>query len=246
MPKRQRLVLSIIFIKMGLNKRLISSDAPLQPTALDPFADNSGLMFHRFDTDLCSEGGSQCFGNGSLSSTRTKGTKSIRLSGTDNRFSSPGNFTFSQSVDRSLSLWVRADSDGGGITAHGYASHWRMCLNTSATTGVLGVSHYNGSYHFITAGSSRMSHNTWHHVVLLSEGSGTTGTKNNLTLFLDGSKYTSQSSTNTYGIGGAHTTKNLGRDVNAGYFTGYVDHMRVFNRLLTDAEVNYLRTSDTW
>lgn len=215
-------------------------------TALDPFADGSGLMFHRFDSDLCSEGGSQCFGNGTLSTTRTKGTKSVRLNLTDNRFSSPGNFRFLWSEDKTLSLWVRADSDGGGITAHSHSADWRICMSTSSTTGVLGVSHYNGSYSYITAGTSRMSHNTWHHVVFMSDGSGSLGTKNTMTLFLDGTKYTTNTSTNTYGLGGAHTTKNLGRDVNAGYFTGYVDHMRVFNRLLTDAEVNYLRTSDTW
>ena len=233
---------------MSLSKKeiIFQGAAGPVPTALDPFGDESGLMLHRFDSDLCSEGGSQCFGNGTLSTTRIKGTKSVRLNLTDNRFSSPGNFRFLWNEDKTLSLWVRAVADGGGITAHSYANHWRICMNTSSTTGVLGVSIYNGSYEFITAGTSRMSHNTWHHVVFMSEGSGSSGTKNNLTLFLDGTKYTSQSSTNTYAIGGAHTTKNLGRDVNAGYFNGYVDHMRVFNRLLTDSEVNYLRTGDNW
>ena len=62
-----------------------------------------------------------------------------------------------------------------------------------------------------------------------------------MTLNVDSTKYTTNSSTGSIG---AWIERGIGRDANAGYFNGYMDTLRAFNRILTDAEVDYIRLND--
>jgi hypothetical protein len=48
----------------------------------------------------------------------------------------------------------------------------------------------------------------------------------------------------TTGSIGAWIVRGIGRDANAGYFNGYMDHLRAFNRILTDSEVSYIYNND--
>lgn len=136
---------------------------------------------------------------------------------------------------KAFSFWFRTTGAGSGATQHMILSYgvalqnssWRISINA----GLLGI--------FSNGGDSVSTSNTyndgeWHHAVAMLDG-------NTLSLTVDGGdEVVSADGTN---INTADTVIEIGQDVVAGsrWFDGLIDDVRIYNRALTQPEIQDIR-----
>jgi hypothetical protein len=139
--------------------------------------------------------------------------------------SSIGNFNYIPGITTgssySISLWLNAPSGNGGlinISNSGTNRNGILLYNSN-----LGVGYYNGSAYVET--SAAITLGSWHHVVLVNLAGAVSG-------YLNGIPMTGPSQSR---LGNSENA--IGWNSNAGYFTGLIDDISVYNRALSPSEV---------
>ncbi len=149
----------------------------------------------------------------------------------------------------SISLWFKTigNRDGGvyeqligrdtGLHCPDTFGQWSIGLYDCRNL-VLGINDYNlwggtvPSYYGDTNCANSPTLNVWHHVVVTSDG-----TPGGIQMFINGNLTTSTSGT---GCGVNQGTNNIGDLFLGKQLTGLLDDVAIFNRVLTNAEINSL------
>ncbi|MDH7600412.1 MAG: LamG domain-containing protein, partial [Sedimentisphaerales bacterium] len=170
--------------------------------------------------------------------------QAISLDGTNDYVELPIGSVIANSTSMSISLWVNWAAAGGGwqrIFDFGTGTSVNMFLTPSASGGTTGVMRFaittTGS-----AGESRLNASQtlptgWHHVAVVIDG-----LNKQMWLYLDGELLAS-GPTNVIPKDLGVTTQNwLGRSQYAAdaYLTGQIDELKIYDRVLSPAEVRYL------
>lgn len=215
------------------------------PTPTDPFGDGSGVSYFTFDSNTNSFDGTGSIGGGSATrSTSVKKHGSASLDLTANVWyrqgSIPGIFRASESTDRTYTFWVRVNSAQNGSPIN-FSSYYvdgaRSSFNITSSN-VTQITWYNGSS-YLTVHGATLTTGVWYFIGITLSGNGNSHAT--MQLWVNSTKYTT---TSTSGSIGAWIERGIGKDHNAGYFNGYMDTLRGFNRILTDSEVSYIYNND--
>ena len=227
-------------------KKIIFQGAADNSTRTDPFGDGSGLSLFTFDTDTNSvDGTGRSIGGGvGALSTSVKKFGAASLDLTSNIWyrnsNIPTDFRMVYTNAITVTFWVYINSlQNGSPINYSFDSSTRYSFNI-ASSGATQLTNYPGGGAYNTIHGATLGTGSWHFISNRIQGNGYA---NFATMILDvnTSKYTTNSSTGSLG---AWIERGIGYDNNAGYFNGYMDQLRGFNRILTDAEVAYIRTND--
>ena len=136
----------------------------------------------------------------------------------------------------SFSAWINFDGSSGDrfIMSFRENSFVEIGFNSGYSPRKLEFKVNDGANKTVLVNESEITNNTWHHICLTAESSG------NLTAYLDG---TSKGTTAIGSIGNAGQQNSIGAyntGTPAGYFTGKIDQVRIFNKALTGTEVTTL------
>jgi hypothetical protein len=213
-------------------------------TPTDPFGDGSGRSYFLFDSDSNSYDGNKSISSGTATrstSVKKHGTASLDLTSnvwySGNNIPSDFRITYSNAITVTFWVYINSQQNGSPIN-YNYDGNSRHSFNITSS-GVTQLTNYNGSSYNTVHGAT-LSTGSWHFIANRIQGNGFNN-HSTMTLDVDSTKYTTTSSSGSIG---AWITRGIGRDANAGYFNGYMDTLRGFNRILTDAEVAYIRNND--
>lgn len=138
---------------------------------------------------------------------------------------STGNATLSALVKASVSA-----GDGTGILSFGNAVVTRLLCIEQTTMGLPRLELYDGTNNPFTTGTSVISDLGW----CLVTGVRDSGT---LRIYVNGAEEGNAVDTAVNVSGGASQIWTIGRRMDARYFSGNIDHVQVWNRALSPAEV---------
>jgi len=154
-------------------------------------------------------------------------------------FGGSGNYVRSQSIPSlnpeggqlCIEVWVKADPEFLDTGSYSFAvdrstgGYWGMLFDYNKPEIHFYFYESDGSYK-ISPATDAVNDGNWHHVVGVAET-----TNNKLRLYCDGSEV---GSGNSYDGTGCSPTTNLqiGRD-----FTGFIDEVAIYNRVLTEEEI---------
>lgn len=149
-----------------------------------------------------------------------------------------------QSNNYTWSAWVMvrslpASGNQEGILDFGDSSTDQALAidnNFAGRYGFVAVSYCPSCNDFVSVGSAP-SLNQWYHLTIVRNTSSMT-----LKLYVNGVEVGSDPLGNATASYGALTSRYLGQRVNAGYFDGYLDEVRIYNRALTGTEITNLYT----
>jgi hypothetical protein len=225
-------------------KKSLLLTAKQSSTPMDPFGDGSGVSYFLFDTNTVGYNGGQTIGGGTgtlSTSVKKHGAASLDLTANVwyRNTSIPPEFRVVYTNAITVTFWVYINSQQNGSPInYNYDISSRHSFNISSG-GVTQLTNYNGGSYNTVFGAT-LGTGSWHFIANRIQGNGF-GTHSTMTLNVDSTKYTTNSSTGSLG---AWIERGIGYDNNAGYFNGYMDTLRAFNRVLTDAEVDYIRLND--
>ena len=136
----------------------------------------------------------------------------------------------------SFSAWINFDGSSGDryIMSFRENSFVEIGFNSGYSPRKLEFKVNDGANKTVLVNESEITNNTWHHICLTAESSG------NLTAYLDG---TSKGTTAIGSIGNAGQQNSIGAyntGTAAGYFTGKIDQIRIYDSALSAANVTTL------
>ena len=179
-----------------------------------------------FTTDRFNTVNSSFYGSGS-------GTP---LPGSGMYLSSMNNFPFGNS-SRSISVWFKCDIPylSGDRTLFSYGDNtYTTRFSIYLTGSSIGVEYMNG-----TVLSNFIPDNNWHNIIATYNGTGSSG----IVLYLDGVLTSSNNSNPTASLNTLNSfIKTIGRLNDIYNFSGNYDDIRIYNRVLSQSEINYLAT----
>lgn len=148
-----------------------------------------------------------------------------------------------QSEAQSMSFWFRTDNAnstewGGNLfTVGGYSSRFGTAIKDGKIRVTYGASDANGGEFTSVVSSLLYNDNVWHNAVLTSSGDGGV-----LVLYVDGELVMTESldSNKSNNFNKRNAILKVGGDRGANYYTGEVDEVMLFDRVLTNNEVNTL------
>lgn len=145
-----------------------------------------------------------------------------------------------QSLAQSISLWFKTDNNTALTYSQlifGYVGHNKsrfvIAINQGALSVEYGVGNLGSEYLKLFT-TELYNDNNWHHVVLTSEGDYQNGI-----LYVDGIK--KLDFTTGLNINNQDLSIKVGGDDIKNYFTGCIDDIRVYQKTLTETEVNFLK-----
>lgn len=197
----------------------------------------SGIVaYYKLDTGSTSSVGSFTGTDTSMTYTSGKISNAGTFNGTTSKINLPV-LGVSGGVARSISFWVKTTANGGGIYSSGPAvadQAFAVSVGSSGiNNGTIDVSSFNGTG---VRSSALVNDNIWHYVVVTYNGGAMNSTNcliyvdGALTSSVGGSGVTNGSQNTNYAIGYWALTSGF-------YFTGQIDEMGIWNRVLTTVEV---------
>jgi len=213
--------------------------------------------------DLSGNGNNGTYVNGTSTAADSDptygGSRAYDFDGTDDYIDAPTSVVEGLSTG-AISMWFKADSSASGTrrflmsAGAGAAGQDATYFDIGPSTGSfdnesLGVAVLNSSQGVVVAGFYRNGgsfffDDSWHHVVYMSDSTGNS-------MYIDGVlvslSYIYGSSASSQGLFRTGLTRfYIGvRDWNGlgGFFSGYQDDVRVYNRVLTQSEITLLAST---
>jgi len=160
----------------------------------------------------------------------------IRFDGSDDHVEITGYKGVTGTQSRTLSAWIKTSTTNSIISwgsASGNGQKWLVRLDPA--NGALRVAVQGGSI----VGDTDISDNQWHHVAVVFENDGSPDVSD-VKLYADGVEE-SYSSVSPQAINTAAVSDVvIGAIDGSGYFDGFIDEVRIYERALSDSEVMML------
>ena len=196
---------------------------------VDIFGDNSGVALYQLDDNTNDTGGQYdgtptdiTYDTGKFSDGAVFNGSSSKIENTSLDISSYSAVTFS--------FWLSTTTTSSG-SLMGFSGNNDMAIQTS--NGTTCRLYFRSNTNYTDVSNFFVNDGTWHHYAFVIDSNGTNHYK-------DGSSVT----TTSQALSGVTTTFDIGNVTDSGgnnsYFNGKIDQVRIFNRTLTDDEINQL------
>ncbi len=209
-------------------------------TTHDIFGDSSAFATYLFDGSIVDAGGNY---NGTATNVTFTdgivGTQAGVFNGSSSKWVAGTHLFGANATASSVSVsgWFQVSSNSQYLIADGYLGTGGkyFAINTSGGKLVAGTGDSSGGNNIGITSSTSVTDGEWHHFAFTKSVSGGTATGK---LWVDGNYEGSDTTTST----GAFANETaFGHRVDAnGYYSCTLDQIRIFNRVLTDAEVQQL------
>jgi hypothetical protein len=223
----------------------------------DIFGDGSAKVYYTLDSDL-----TDSFGNGTLSSNANVTFASGKI-GNAAVFNGSSSYAYRNDVtilsgtsDRSYSLWSYINSGSTGralLLGQGNFNASNQNFDLEANSYHSGTVSDSYGVHWWGNGlkfdSAQVLYDQWVHLVITQSGGNINST--NTKLYVNGVQKTlNNANTSTYSIPSSSRISLGARAYGSGadrdlFVNGKIDHVRMFNRVITQSEVNALYNSGT-
>jgi hypothetical protein len=217
---------------------------PNYQNIVDVFGDGSGIAYYKLESDGTDESGNYNATVGTANSF-TSGGKFNNYASTSSGSNVGQNVyvsgstladLLSPSVTWSYSKWFAPTSGSSHTTINGTITWWYIYTDYGGSATAVRVAHYNtgSTTNVVAQGNYTNNGGTWQHLCVTNNPNG------NLTVYVNGAQIAQTSgttSTAAYNSGAYRTDITPAEGGTSGSGT---DHVRIFNRELTSAEVTTL------
>ncbi|MGH2272852.1 LamG-like jellyroll fold domain-containing protein [Anaerohalosphaeraceae bacterium U12dextr] len=206
---------------------------------LDGNAEDASL--NRYHGTIC---GNPVWGDGMVG-------QAVVLDGVDDYIQITGYKGIPGTASRTCSAWIKAEDDGSillrSIVSWGEGSPgatWNFCISNDTNNGVYGALRL-AAYNAYVIGSTPVNDNIWHHVAVVFENDGTPKVSD-IRLYVDGKReIISKAVPAVLNTACADDVK-IGLNGTAWYYKGAIDDVRIYDRALTDQEIEEMVLLGYW
>jgi hypothetical protein len=212
--------------------------AYITKNASDPFGDNSEVAFYELENNANDSTGSNDITSTNVTFTSGSGlfgTYAAGFNGSSQYITTGVDSSDISMTNTSFSCWVNFTATSGTIMDNGGAVSSGRGLVLETGSGYIVWQQANGTSGqstSITSASNSYNDGNWHHVVGTIDGSRV------MKLYIDGNVESSTPTANSSATSPLYTLE-IGRRAfyNSQYFYGWIDQVRIFNRVLDGDEV---------